>query len=103
MLRRHDASKRRAISYVNKFELIANHHLVGIAVLVLAKSSLVPFIKNVQCGTASRGIGGVLGNKGGVGVSMMLYESRYIFFKFIDIFHISIYIYNVSIHTKNSY
>ena len=58
-----------------QFIAVANENMVGTTILIFAKVPVAPLITNIKVGNLARGIGGVLGNKGGVAVRCDIYDS----------------------------
>eukprot|EP01083_Nonionella_stella_P087980 244952_1 len=71
----------------HSFELVANDALLGINMIIFArKSRLSSHITNIESQTIPTGIGGVVGNKGGVAISF-LYNHKYSFLFINSHFH----------------
>lgn len=59
--------------------MICEKHLVGLLLCIFVKKNLVTKINDVRTCSTGVGIMGVLGNKGGIGVSMNIYDSNVCF------------------------
>lgn len=57
------------------YKLLESCHLVGIFVCLFVKKTFIPKIKNIQTGVVPRGVGGVLGNKGGACIRMCINDT----------------------------
>jgi phosphatidylinositol-bisphosphatase len=64
---------------VGQYTIIAEKHLVGLLLVVLVKSSLHQYVKDVRTASLGVGIMGMLGNKGGVSVRLCLYDTSICF------------------------
>ena len=64
---------------VGTYSLVCEKHLVGLLLCIFVKKSLVSKINDVRTCSTGVGIMGVLGNKGGIGVSMNIYDSNICF------------------------
>ena len=64
---------------VGCYTMICEKHLVGLLLCIFAKKTLVNKINDVRTCSTGVGIMGVLGNKGGIGVSMNIYDSNVCF------------------------
>ncbi|KAL1411631.1 Inositol-1,4,5-trisphosphate 5-phosphatase 1 [Vanrija albida] len=62
-----------------EYILMRSEQLVGTALMIVVKSSLLPFIRNVEYAYKKTGLGGMSGNKGGVGIRFDLYDSSMCF------------------------
>ncbi|TXT07214.1 hypothetical protein VHUM_03384 [Vanrija humicola] len=62
-----------------EYILMRSEQLVGTALMIVVKSSLLPFIRNVEYAYKKTGLGGMSGNKGGVGIRFDLYDSSLCF------------------------
>eukprot|EP01138_Halocafeteria_seosinensis_P013564 gb/GECG01013853.1/.p1 GENE.gb/GECG01013853.1/~~gb/GECG01013853.1/.p1 ORF type:complete len:870 (+),score=105.76 gb/GECG01013853.1/:1-2610(+) len=62
-----------------KYEVIGCTHLVGILILVVVRSPLVPHISGVLDRNAGVGVMGVMGNKGGTSIRFNLYDTSFCF------------------------
>jgi hypothetical protein len=68
------------LSNVGNYEMICQpKHLVGLLLCVFVKTHLCDSIKDVRTCSTGVGIMGVLGNKGGIGISMNIYDSSICF------------------------
>eukprot|EP00004_Rigifila_ramosa_P014759 TRINITY_DN3382_c0_g1_i2.p1 TRINITY_DN3382_c0_g1~~TRINITY_DN3382_c0_g1_i2.p1 ORF type:complete len:886 (-),score=216.50 TRINITY_DN3382_c0_g1_i2:43-2700(-) len=65
--------------YGPQYEVVAGLSLLEIRLIVLAKKSLIPEISYVKSATKATGVGNVLGNKGGVVVSLSVLQSNFCF------------------------
>ena len=59
----------------NLYEVVAHETLVGLWICMLSTSTLRGSLKDVSVGHCACGIGGVLGNKGGVAISFKILDS----------------------------
>ena len=59
--------------------MIPPKHLVGLLLCVFVKTPLFKSIKDVRTCSTGVGIMGVLGNKGGIGISMNIFDSSICF------------------------
>jgi len=59
----------------DSFEVLATNNLWAIRMVVFVRKVYVPHITQVEQAKVATGIGGVAGNKGGVGVSFRLLDS----------------------------
>ncbi|KAL6061671.1 phosphoinositide 5-phosphatase [Balamuthia mandrillaris] len=66
-----------SISKMGNYSLVASKQLVGILLLLYVKQEHVPFIKDLQIGSAAVGIMGMMGNKGGVAVRLAFHDSTF--------------------------
>ena len=64
---------------VGNYTMICEKHLVGLLLCIFVKKNLVTKINDVRTCSTGVGIMGVLGNKGGIGVSMNIYDSNVCF------------------------
>ena len=63
-----------------EYELIASKYMVGLCLLVFAdKERVMPHVKSIMTSSIATGIGGIVGNKGGIGVSFLLRDTRLCF------------------------
>lgn len=62
-----------------EYILMRSEQLVGTALMIVVRSSLLPFIRNVEYAYKKTGLGGMSGNKGGVGIRFDLYDSALCF------------------------
>lgn len=67
------------ISRDSIYELITSIQLVGVCLFIFSKVKHVEFIKEVSTSYVKTGLGGTAGNKGGVGISLKLYNSLFCF------------------------
>ena len=67
------------LSTVGNYTMISEKHLVGLLLCVFVKKNLVDKIKDVRTCSTGVGIMGVLGNKGGIGISMNIFDSSVCF------------------------
>jgi hypothetical protein len=68
------------LSNVGNYEMICQpKHLVGLLLCVFVKKHLCDSIKDVRTCSTGVGIMGVLGNKGGIGISMNIFDSSICF------------------------
>jgi phosphatidylinositol-bisphosphatase len=63
----------------NRYVLIHEKHLVGLMLCIFVKESIYRYIKDVRSSSTGVGIGGFLGNKGGVSIRMTIYDSSVCF------------------------
>jgi len=63
----------------NQYKKVVSKQLVGMLLLIYCKADLLPFVKEVCVGTAATGVLGLMGNKGGVGVRMRVFDSIFCF------------------------
>jgi hypothetical protein len=59
----------------SEYILMRSEQLVGTALMVVVKSSLLPAIRNVEYADKKTGLQGLSGNKGGVGIRFDLYDA----------------------------
>ena len=64
---------------VGDYVMRCEKHLVGLLLLIFVKKNLLPKINDVRTCSTSTGIMGMLGNKGGIGISMNIYDSNVCF------------------------
>ena len=70
----------RALYSGKEYELIASKYMVGLCLLVFAdKERIIPHVRSVMTSSIATGIGGIVGNKGGIGVSFLLRDTRICF------------------------
>ncbi|CAG8626908.1 8557_t:CDS:10, partial [Ambispora leptoticha] len=62
-----------------KYVSLRSRQLVGTALLIYAKSSIVSNIRNVECVTKKTGLGGMAGNKGAVAIRMDYHDTSICF------------------------
>lgn len=67
------------LNSVGNYTMISEKHLVGLLLCVFVKKNLVDKIKDVRTCSTGVGIMGVLGNKGGIGISMNIFDSSICF------------------------
>ena len=67
------------LNSVGNYTMISEKHLVGLLLCVFVKKNLVDKIKDVRTCSTGVGIMGVLGNKGGIGISMNIFDSSVCF------------------------
>jgi hypothetical protein len=67
------------LNSVGNYTMISEKHLVGLLLCVFVKKNLVDRIKDVRTCSTGVGIMGVLGNKGGIGISMNIFDSSICF------------------------
>ena len=65
--------------YGKEFGLVASKFMVGTSLLVFAESSLLKDIKSVIRTSVATGIGGIVGNKGAVGIRLRFLDSTLCF------------------------
>lgn len=71
---------REAVLELNPFlTIVCVKVLVGIQMIVLLRTDLLPFVNSIQAGTVSTGILNVLGNKGAVQVKLTIYGRPFLF------------------------
>ena len=58
-----------------EFLLMRSEQLVGTALMVVVRSSLLPAIRNIEYAEKKTGLQGLSGNKGGIGVRFDLYDA----------------------------
>jgi len=61
------------------FKLVGTHYLWEMRLLLIARTTLVPFISDVHTHTEATGVASVLGNKGGVVVALNVRDTRLVF------------------------
>lgn len=66
-----DAFEARSDEYI----LMRSEQLVGTALMIVVKSSLLPVIRNIEYATKKTGLQGLSGNKGGVGFRFDVYDA----------------------------
>lgn len=59
----------------SEYILLRSEQLVGTALMILVKASLLPAIRNIEYAEKKTGLQGFSGNKGGVGVRFDLFDS----------------------------
>jgi len=59
----------------DEYILMRSEQLVGTALMVVVKASLLPHIRNVEYADKKTGLQGLSGNKGGVGIRFNLYDA----------------------------
>lgn len=62
-----------------EYQLISEMSLWAIHLMIFVRKALVPHITNVEAGSVATGVGNVLGNKGGVGISFSLGKTSFCF------------------------
>ncbi|RYH05380.1 hypothetical protein EON65_44840, partial [archaeon] len=62
-----------------RYEFIGEKYLVGLYLVVFARESLVPHIRDIRSTSLGVGIMGMMGNKGGVSVRLSVYDSTICF------------------------
>ena len=68
------------LSNVGNYEMICQpKHLVGLLLCIFVKKHLCDSVKDVRTCSTGVGIMGVLGNKGGIGISMNVFDSSICF------------------------
>jgi hypothetical protein len=68
-----------SLSRDDKFVTLRSEQLVGAALCVIVKSSLVGNIRNVDCAIKKTGLAGLAGNKGGVAIRLNLFDTSVCF------------------------
>ena len=64
----------------SNFQLIANETLVAINLILIATKELTQYyVTNILCDSIATGMGGLLGNKGAVGISICLQDIYFLF------------------------
>lgn len=58
---------------------LCSEQLVGTALIILIKESLLPHIRQVEAATKKTGLKGMSGNKGGVAIRMNIYDTSFCF------------------------
>lgn len=61
------------------FTLLGSNQMVGTAVLIFVRESLIPMIRNVEFASKKTGLGGMAGNKGSMAVRFDICESSVCF------------------------
>lgn len=61
------------------YVLVASEVMVGVWIAMYVRSWVVPHVSGVLCGEMATGVGGMLGNKGGLGIRMKLHDSTICF------------------------
>ncbi|KAF9141456.1 inositol polyphosphate 5-phosphatase [Linnemannia schmuckeri] len=59
-----------------RYAQLRSGQLVGAALMIYAKESSLPHIRNVECAIKKTGMGGMAGNKGAVAIRMNYYETE---------------------------
>ncbi|KAG0203450.1 inositol polyphosphate 5-phosphatase [Mortierella sp. NVP41] len=59
-----------------RYAQLRSGQLVGAALMIYAKESSLPHIRNVECAIKKTGMGGMAGNKGAVAIRMKYYETE---------------------------
>ncbi|KAI9356202.1 SacI homology domain-containing protein [Zopfochytrium polystomum] len=62
-----------------KYVLLRSSHLIALAIFVFVRQDCVDIVRNVELANCKTGLGGMAGNKGGVAVSMLFYDTRFAF------------------------
>lgn len=63
----------------NNYELVGSHNLMQMRIAAFAHQSFKNHISNVMMSTEATGVGGVVGNKGGVVISFNVHDTRICF------------------------
>jgi len=63
----------------SEYVLLRSEQLVGAALLVIVKTSMVNSIRNVEAATRKTGLKGMAGNKGGIGIRLDYKDSSFCF------------------------
>ncbi|GAB5372451.1 hypothetical protein AAMO2058_001666500 [Amorphochlora amoebiformis] len=63
----------------NSYDLIKHHALREINLFIFVRKSLVNKVTNIEAQHVACGVGNVVGNKGGVGISFSLYDTKVCF------------------------
>ena len=63
----------------SNYVLLRSEQLVGTALIIVVKESLLPAVRAVEVATKKTGLKGMSGNKGGVGVRLACYDSSICF------------------------
>jgi hypothetical protein len=58
---------------------LRSSHLVALGVFIFIKESLVNHVRNVEVCMKKTGFGGMAGNKGGIGVSLNIHDTKMLF------------------------
>ena len=61
------------------YVLLRSEQLVGAALMVIVKTSMIADIKNVEAATRKTGLKGMAGNKGGIGIRLEYKDSSFCF------------------------
>jgi hypothetical protein len=72
---RNGSAMRGDPSPSSSYQLVESLSMVGIWCVIYAKKLMLPLIKNIQAKAIPRGAGGLLGNKGGVCISLMIHDT----------------------------
>lgn len=62
-----------------RYVTVARKQLVGMLLVVSVREDLSSFVSDVQIATAGTGLMGVMGNKGGIAVSIRVYDTTICF------------------------
>lgn len=63
----------------NGYHVVRSEQLVGTAIVVIARASLIPHIHGIEADTKKTGFKGLGGNKGGVAVRLTLHQTNFCF------------------------
>lgn len=61
------------------YTMLSSHQLVGVCLFLFVRKDLVPHIRDVALDSVKTGLGGATGNKGAVGIRMVIYGSSLCF------------------------
>ncbi|UZJ55421.1 hypothetical protein CBS101457_004741 [Exobasidium rhododendri] len=73
------ARRTGTLGGMEKYILLRSEQLVGTALMILLKESIVPHIRQVEASTKKTGLKGMSGNKGGVAIRMNIYDTSFCF------------------------
>lgn len=61
------------------YTLLSSHQLVGVCLFIFARKDLIPHIRDVALDSVKTGLGGTTGNKGAVGIRLVIYGTSVCF------------------------
>lgn len=61
------------------YTLLSSHQLVGVCLFIFVRKDLIPHIRDVALDSVKTGLGGATGNKGAVGIRMVIYGTSLCF------------------------
>ncbi|XP_059468868.1 synaptojanin-1 [Neocloeon triangulifer] len=70
---------QKVLSRDNKFALVTYVQLVGVCLFLFIKPELAPYLRDVAVDSVKTGLGGATGNKGGVAIRLVLFNTSMCF------------------------
>lgn len=72
-------SRRNNAGEKERYILLRSEQLVGTALMILIKESLLPHVRQVEASTKKTGLKGMSGNKGGVSIRLIIHDTSFCF------------------------